>query len=40
MVFDNVTFGKSVADPKKRAWISNFNWLPDDVDTFCEVTSS
>ena len=38
MVFDNVTFGKSVADPNKRSYISNFKDLPNDVHTFCEVS--
>ena len=40
MVFDNVTFGKSVADPKKRSYICNFRDLPNDVHTFCEVRTS
>lgn len=39
MVFDNVTFGKSVANPKKRSYITDFKHLSDDVHTFCEVSS-
>lgn len=38
MVFDTATFGRSVAHPSKRSYITDFRQLSDDVHTFCEVS--